>query len=205
MHDSIRFDVLSAAVMAHHLAVRRLPATHVTGLIHATVSDLHSAKLSSKGISVASVGKATGGDDIVPGRPWGSHMLKIVMPARDGASGVSLHGKLTRRTGLLRFATLEIVVSAALRIRGDRDGMWAEIRQRLPETLKLGMSGMIGKPLKALIDHPGFTDEMAARTPITWVAPPGGSRRNKISFIPETDDGVDVGFSTGTTDVPIGR
>lgn len=198
MREAIEFDTLTAAVVQHQLRGSGLPSGLLVRLMLDTATARDTAEASHKGAKVTSKGRGTMGAAINRDLPWGNHTLRSRVRSHALGTTLHIHGTLKRHNGILVHETLEMIVSDALRLRTGPDGrMWAELRQRLPDTIVTGLTATIGRPLSALIAHPAFTEAVDAVVRIVDIDPAVRWGRSHLTLDQDETEGANIVISNG--------
>jgi hypothetical protein len=193
--ETIGFDALTAAAIAHHLETRRLPQGLVAWLMLDAARQKRQA--GRQGVTVKITGWTSMGDPIVPGDDGGVMTMKVDMTARDGAPRVQVVGKLARTGGRLRYVTSEIGLSDKARFSRIRNGrMKLELRQHLPDTMLDGATALIGRPLSDLVGHAALDRAEATGIVIAQVGEPEAISRNRVGAVSSVKEGLDFEVET---------
>jgi hypothetical protein len=185
---TIGFDALTTCVTGHRLEAEGMPEGMIAALMLKAAETKFQAGAHSYRVMIK--GWAARGDAIIPGGDPGALNIEVVMPQRGDLSESRFIGVLKREGRRLRFVTQEIMLGTGIAAR-QNGGLLLQVRQHMPDSLRLGMTGLVGQPLSMLVAHPALQRAQGGMVRIAAVHAPlrAGSRLRR----PQSgDEGVDV-------------
>ena len=190
MAETIGFDALTAAAVAHNLDERGLPPHLVASLMLQAARETRQA--GRHGVTVKITGWTSMGEPIVRGGDSGVMTMKVEMPAKDGAPRVTAVGTLSRRRAGLSFLMQELGLADKARFARTRGGpIRLELRQFLPDTMLNGAGSLVGRPLSDLVGHDALRRPEAAGVVISAVSDPAARSRTRVGIGMGGAEGLD--------------
>ena len=188
--ETIGFDALTAAAIAHHLEERGLAPGMVAWLMLEAARDKR--QVGRQGVTVKIAGWTSMGEAIIRGDDGGVMTMKIDMAQRETAPRVTVVGQLRRSGGALEYRVSEIALADKARFSRPRGGrLKLELRQKLPDTMVSGATTLVGRPLSDLVGHAALARPEAAGVVIADVNAPGTVSRNRVGVATGTKEGLD--------------
>lgn len=185
---TIGFDALTACVTGHRLETEGMPEGMIAALMLKAAETKFQAGAHSYRVMIK--GWAARGDAIIPGGDPGALNMEVVMPQRGDLAESRFIGLLKREGRRLRFVTQEIMLGAGVAARHN-GALLLQVRQHMPDSLRLGLTGLVGRPLSGLVAHPALQRTPGDLVRIAAVHAPmrAGSRLRR----PQSgEEGVDV-------------
>lgn len=203
MSETIGFDGLTAAAIAHHLHVRGLPANLVATLMMEAAGETR--QRGRHGVTVKITGWTSMGEAIIRGGDSGVMTMKIDMAARQGAPRVTAVGTLSRSGEALSFHMQELGLADKARFARRRGGpVRLELRQFLPDTLLNGATALVGRPLSDLVGHEALSRPEASGVVISGVNEAASRSRTRVDLAVGGREGLDFEIETPEVRVTIG-